>query len=268
MNFLKYLTLWGGLILPTLAFTADGGDGLEHPRRMGFVRSPHNAVQLLGASLVRVDKTWIKDQLPEKVSLEHAMKGFGVLEQGSLGSCTANAASGGLWGTHVKNGVNPFHAARLPLYYWSREEMKDVTAMHRDSGASLYDVARVLRERGYCDEKHAPYDVRKFKEKPDANVEAEAAKHKVLDGMGVAWIGPDVRAAQVALANGLPVVFGMTIHQDFVHLGADGVAKMPTWRDQSLGGHAMFLIGYDAKREVFIGQNSWGKNGAKKVHLR
>ncbi len=124
-------------------------------------------------------------------------------------------------------------------------------------------MTMVLRGRGYLDEKQAPYDVKMFKQKPAANIEEEAAKHKVSDDMGVAWIGSDVRAAQVALANGLPVVFGMTIHQDFVHLGAHGVAKMPTWRDRTAGGHAMFLTGYDAEREVFTGHNSWGERWGK-----
>ncbi|UNM06056.1 MAG: C1 family peptidase [Holosporaceae bacterium] len=147
-------------------------------------------------------------------------------------------------------------------------ERGDVTATQRDTGASLYDVTVVLREIGYLPEERAPYNVAAFTTKPTVKVKAEAAKHKVSDEMGVAWVGPDVRAAQVALANGLPVVFGMTIHQSFLHLGSDRVVEMPTWRDRQAGGHAMILTGYDADREVFMLQNSWGPRWGKKGYSR
>ena len=68
----------------------------------------------------------------------------------------------------------------------------------------------------------------------------------------------DVDTIKHALANKIPVVFGMSIYESFMSEATTttGVVSMPKNTEVLIGGHAMMLVGYD--KSNFIVRNSWG----------
>jgi C1A family cysteine protease len=64
----------------------------------------------------------------------------------------------------------------------------------------------------------------------------------------------DIRAALDAKH---PVVFGTPVWASIQNVGSDGIIPMPD-ATQTIGGHAMLIVGYDMSRRVYIIRNSWG----------
>lgn len=190
-------------------------------------------------------------KLPQKVDLRAK---FGpVNDQGPIGSCTAQAASDALEYLDRVAGRQVFDYSRLFIYYNSRK-FKD-----NDTGAYIRDVFKSLATFGACREKLWPYDIKSFAKKPVQKAFEEAEKHQAIEYMRVKQ-GNELRQV---LAEGFPVEFGMTIHQNFYDTGKNG--KVPAPKGPSCGGHAMLLVGYDMIAKEYIIRNSygtdWGANG-------
>ena len=99
--------------------------------------------------------------LPDTVDLRHVCSP--VEDQGSLGSCTAQALVGALEALEIKNGVAFADLSRLFVYYNERVIIHPVRS---DSGAMLRDGIKTLVRQGVCTEQRWPYAVSKFSKKP------------------------------------------------------------------------------------------------------
>ena len=89
-----------------------------------------------------------------------------VVDQGHLGSCTANAIVSGLREYLLKQSGRPFiPLSRLFLYYHEREIKGDI---QDDKGAILRDGMAVLEKIGVCPERY-PYS-EDFRDKPSSKV--------------------------------------------------------------------------------------------------
>ena len=108
---------------------------------------------------------------PEIVDLRGSMPP--VYDQGSLGSCTANA----LMAAFEFDAKYMFEGSRLFLYYNERCIENNVD---EDSGAYLRDGIESLRKHGVCRESLWPYDVSKYRDKPPAECYADGMRHQVL----------------------------------------------------------------------------------------
>ncbi len=66
------------------------------------------------------------------------------------------------------------------------------------------------------------------------------------------------------LAEGFPFVFGFTVYQSFESqsVADHGIVPMPASGEQSIGGHCVVAVGYDATKRLFIIRNSWGTGWA------
>lgn len=179
-----------------------------------------------------------------------------VYDQGSLGSCTANAIGGAHQMEHMKQGcADSFAPSRLFIYYGERAMEGTI---NEDAGAIIRDGMSFVADKGACRETLWPYDVDKFKVAPPAECYTDATAHKVISYHAVAHNLNEIKAC---LAEGYPVVFGFTVYESFesAEVARTGVMPMPNLRrEQCMGGHAVLAVGYDDTRKALIVRNSWG----------
>jgi len=193
--------------------------------------------------------------LPTKVDLRPGCSP--IVDQGSLGSCTANAIASGL----KEYKMSPLtRMSRLFLYF---EERQIEGTIGQDAGAMIGDGMRVAQEIGICPEADWPYDIRTFTQAPNKKDIADAAAYKLTEYHRVT----STDLAKAALAEGQPVVIGIEVYDSFESPGAaqTGFIPVPNPKKESvLGGHAVCVVGYDDNlkhgkyKGHFIVRNSWG----------
>jgi C1A family cysteine protease len=74
----------------------------------------------------------------------------------------------------------------------------------------------------------------------------------------------------VALAQGLPIVFGTFVPSEFYDI-ANKTGTMPDTAEAGQnpgGGHAMLLVGYDLATRTWLVRNSWGEEFAERGYFR
>jgi C1A family cysteine protease len=176
-----------------------------------------------------------------------------VLDQGRLGSCVANACSGALSALQKRQFGGEWPLSRLLLYYEGR---KIENTIQSDSGLMVRDAFKVLSKVGAAHENLHPYDIAKFTKKPPAKAYTDARKHTAIRYEAV---NVDPTSVRQAIAGGFVVVVGFSVLASFVtqQVAQTGVMPMPQPGEQVLGGHCVYLFGYDDGRQAFICRNSW-----------
>ena len=197
--------------------------------------------------------------LPESVDLSNNMPP--IVDQGTLGSCTANAIAGALGFLEISSKIEFEPLSRLFIYYNERC-MEDT--INEDAGAEIRDGIKSLVKYGACSEYLWPYDIREFTARPSICAYADAENHKVTLYRRVIC----ARDIKVALAEGYPVVIGVDVFNGFEteETTKSGIVPMPTDNEESLGGHAILVVGYDDTKNWFIIRNSWGLQAGDKGH--
>mmetsp|Transcript_77952 Transcript_77952/g.226158 ORF Transcript_77952/g.226158 Transcript_77952/m.226158 type:complete len:294 (-) Transcript_77952:119-1000(-) len=204
----------------------------------------------------------VRASLPRCVDLRPKQT-FPIYDQGTLGSCTANALGAAFEYEQIRQGLKSFPPSRLFIYYNERSLEGSVD---EDAGAYIRDGIKVMAKYGVCDEAFWPYDERRFTEKPDERAYKEAAKTKVLEYARVPQTLEDLKAC---LASGFPIAFGFVVYSSFQCCWTmmTGKMSMPMCCDAPMGGHAVQACGYDDDQRVFIVRNSWGEAWGAKGHF-
>lgn len=180
-----------------------------------------------------------------------------VYNQGSLGSCTANALAFGYEYTElIQHNKKEFMPSRLFIYYNERVLENTVAT---DSGASLSDGIKTLKNIGVCSEEQWKYNIDTFTIKPTDECYNIAKLHQINLFYAVAQ---ELKQLKAALIQGFPVVFGFIVYSNFedITVQRTGIMKMPTDHDTIVGGHAVAAVGFDDKKQHFIIRNSWGSD--------
>jgi C1A family cysteine protease len=174
-----------------------------------------------------------------------------VEDQGSLGSCTANAGVGLVeyferraFGRHID-------ASRLFLYKVTRNLMH----LTGDTGAFLRSTMEGLTVFGVPPEEYWKYVIADFDKEPSAFCYSFAQSYQAityyrLDPPGT---GPADLLARIKtyLAKGLPSMFGFTVYQSYGQSnGNGGKFPFPTRGEKVVGGHAVDAVGYDDNMKV------------------
>ena len=178
-----------------------------------------------------------------------------IQDQGQEGSCTgfgdARESGASLIRQKASNFGSPieFPSAAF-IYYNTRLASGDVTD---DSGATIHDTIAAIAQYGVCRSSAFPYVAGDYAVKPPAAAYSEAACHKGLKYWRVTkptagtarTLGPnEIAAIESAIAQNYPVVFGITLHESFEHVGADGIVPIPGPGDPIIGGPCMVVTGY------------------------
>lgn len=178
-----------------------------------------------------------------------------VLDQGQLGSCTANAIANAHHFDQLKQkDADAFAPSRLFVYYNERAAEGTINS---DAGAAIRDGIKSIATQGVCDELLVPYNIAKFTKKPIPAAYKAALLHKSIAYLAVPQVLDQMRAA---LASGVPFVFGFTVYESFESqaVAASGVVPIPAAHEKVLGGHAVLCVGYDDASQRFTVMNSWG----------
>jgi cathepsin K len=184
-----------------------------------------------------------------------------VGEQGEQGSCTCWAAVYGhlSYLLHVFDSL-PYtsgEALRSPAFVYNQTHAE---AGERDcsAGRSMRTVLAFLYQKGASSESLFPYNVPYCDEQPSSLAKENACQQGRIKG----WcqIPASVFLIRQLLDSGpgMPVVIAFHLPDNFKKM----TGKKPyshTFAGQNTnGGHVALIIGYDATRQSFIVQNSWG----------
>jgi len=128
----------------------------------------------------------------------------------------------------------------------------------KDEGMTLGGAINALQAKGACLMNSWPFDLEKVNKKPDEQCWDEAMSYKISKAMRIPC---EVEAMKQCLAEGYPIIFGLKLTQRFFCPPPSGMIPTPDPDDPKSaahGLHAMLIVGYNARQEVFIVRNSWG----------
>ncbi len=193
-----------------------------------------------------------------------------IENQGSLGSCTANAAVGLVEYFERRAHGRFIDASRLFLYKATR----DLLHWTGDTGAYLRSTMGALALFGVPPEEYWPYQIASFDVEPSSFCYSFAGNYKAMSYYRLDPSGtpPATRLARIKanLARGLPPIFGFTVYNSISQAATTGRIPFPGAGDRVIGGHAMLVVGYDDNLRItnttsgastigaLIVRNSWG----------
>ncbi|MFA5033011.1 MAG: C1 family peptidase [bacterium] len=194
-----------------------------------------------------------------------------IEDQGSLGSCTANAGVGLVeyferraFGKHID-------ASRLFLYKTTRNTLN----WTGDTGAFIRSTMGSLVLFGVPPEEHWKYKIADFDKEPSAFCYAFAQNYQALTYYRLDPAGTtkaDLLARiKTYISAGLPSMFGFTVYSSYTQADKTGKIPFPTAGEKTVGGHAIMAVGYDDDMKIkntngkavetkgaILIRNSWG----------
>lgn len=200
--------------------------------------------------------------LPERIDLRGMCSP--VEDQGLIGSCAANAVVGALEYHQRLSGQAVTDLSRLYVYYNARKIGGTVS---QDAGTFIHHVMASVLAFGACPERMWPYQQAMWATEPVQSC------YEVAERFGaISYARTDQGlGSKVAVANGLPVVFGVSLPTQMLQVEARETGKIESPRGNWLapsGGHAMLIVGYDETRQSWLVRNSWGADwGPEDGHL-
>lgn len=191
--------------------------------------------------------------LPAKVDLRSGCPP--VVDQGNLGSCTANAIAVMIGFLTKKEKKTFFPVSRLFIYY---QERSMEGTIRYDSGAYIRDGLTSVNRQGCPHESLWPYVINKFTTRPTPATYTDGLLHRVSQYQKID--NTNIAAMKSCLASGNTMVGGFSVYASFEsdYVARTGMVPYPALSEQLLGGHAVMICGYDDSIQRFICQNSWG----------
>ena len=183
------------------------------------------------------------------------------LDQGQLGSCTANGIAQMVYVAEMVAGLPAAVLARLFLYY---QERALEGTIGQDSGANIGDGMRMIAAKGIPPESAYPYLIEKFTQDPGPAVDRLAYDAKGALGVNYHPISSTgatlISDVEKALTGKMAVVFGCAVSEEFCSTIPNGTVQAPKSQADVAGGHCMSCVGHDHAGKRFLVKNSWGAN--------
>jgi len=233
-------------------------------RKYGWKRDPVSTLY----RLYRPHK--ITTLFPDTFDLPAAVPGqaaaFGLLDQGSLGSCTGfGCTRAAWWGLLAVNLSTPQPS---PLFQYYNERLID-DDVPNDDGSTITTGFQALKKYGICPETDWPYNPGAFAQQPPQNCYADAARQEALQEERLDGAQLAAQIMDALFNQKIPVVFGTDLFSQFESPQAaeTGVITDPPTGASPIGGHCMVIRGWDRSPASKCGapawkvMNSWGTWG-------
>jgi C1A family cysteine protease len=194
-----------------------------------------------------------------------------IEDQGSIGSCTAQAGVGLIEYFERRTYNKHVDASRLFLYKTTRNLLN----WTGDTGAYLRTTMGAIRLFGVPPEKYWPYNINKYDVEPDSFCYSFAQNYQAIQyyRLDTYSVTKDVLLTRIKryLAHGVPSMFGFTVFSSISQADNDGKIPFPDSGNEVLGGHAVMAVGYDDKLKIentsngnkttgaILIRNSWGR---------
>lgn len=181
-----------------------------------------------------------------------------ILNQESLGSCSAFASTQWRMALYVLGGGTYERLSELADYYEERVLNNTVSS---DSGATMQEAVQVLEQFGAMPEADDPYDPNYAKNFTQAPLNDWVAALKLLPSQAF-YIGNNLDDVKDAAAQGMPIMFGIEVFAELEGglCAQTGWLEMPADPSNSLGGHMVNIIGYDDDLQALLCLNQWGQD--------
>lgn len=216
-----------------------------------------------------------------------------VQDQGEIGSCTAHAAQAFVDLELRAHGIaNPPPISRLFQYAASRVEDGAQPTLNApvsrsvfsqqlsdDSGATIASAVKSLLDFGAVPESLYPYRITKFKQTPDNYLFYLAQLYFNAFPASAAPVAQDVASIKKRLSAGKSVIIGINCYDSIMSDAAakTGFVQMPKQDEESQGGHAVLIVGFDDRQTIsgkanpfyqhFILRNSWSARWGDKGYF-
>ena len=194
-----------------------------------------------------------------------------IENQGTLGSCTANAGVGMVEFFERKVFGKHIDGSRLFLYKVSR----GLLHWTGDTGSFLRTTMASLVLFGVPPEEYWPYVVDDYEKEPSGFCYAFAQNYQAISYYRLDPPGTSAEALlnqiKTNLASSLPAIFGFTVYNSYTQAATTGKIPYPTPGEKINGGHAIMAVGYDDNMKILntntgavettgaiLIRNSWG----------
>lgn len=201
-------------------------------------------------------------QLPERIDLR--MHCPPIEDQLTTNSCVANAVIGALELHQKKAGLPLTDLSRLFVYYNARS-LSD--AEGQDTGSYIHHGMAAILAYGACEARMWPFEKAMVTSKPTDACYQNATRYEAVQYART----PRGTSALTALAQGLPVVFGIYAPGEYYQIAAQtGAMPKPDQvvTTQPPSGHAMLIVGYDLADKTYLVRNSWSAKWADQGYFR
>jgi C1A family cysteine protease len=189
-----------------------------------------------------------------------------VEDQGTQGTCTANAGAGLLEHLERKTYGTYIDHSRKFLYKMARQ-LNDVTG---DVGATVPATLGSIVIFGMPPEKYWPYS-KGVDDQPTAFVHGLAQNYQGTNYVNISKAGTTpaqfLNNMKINITSGLPVIFGFTMYSSISSCD-NGYIKYPLPGETAEGGHCVISVGFNDTVEInngsytstgaFYIKNSWG----------
>jgi len=194
-----------------------------------------------------------------------------IENQGSLGSCTANAGVGMYEYFERRAFGSHSNASRIFLYKVTR----NLLGWTGDTGAYLRTTMAAMVLFGTPPEKFCPYVIADFDKEPTAFCFAFAQNYQALQYYRLDPPGISKAAFLATVKNyltaGYVSIIGFTVYNSYAQAATSGKIPFPVPADKVVGGHAIAIVGFDDNMKIkntgpggmettgaLIIRNSWG----------
>lgn len=245
----------------------------EHPDLRDYTPRDRKISELL--TKTRFPKA-LESSDPDRVDLRSWCSP--IRNQGSLGSCTAQAGVGLLEFFEKKAFGKYIDASPLFLYKATRNLMQ----LKGDTGAYIRTTLGAIVLFGVPPEKYWRYttSIFSFDAEPPAFCYAFGENFKAVNyfKFDTAGVSPSALLLLIKknLVSGLASMFGFTVYRSIDQAEKKGKIPLPCPNEGVLGGHAVVAVGYDDKMVIrnescsletkgaLLIRNSWGEKWGEK----
>jgi len=184
-----------------------------------------------------------------------------VGNQQYTGSCVGWASAYGLRNWLRYNATNQQQPKFSVRFVWMGAKEDDpfqLNVAFELSGTRIRDAFKLMQKAGACPDRLWPFSRQLPNPDYEERIKREAMRHRI----GIYYSLQTNTERRVHLAKEGPFVVGVPVYSNWATIDASGVVPDPagTFR----GGHALLVVGYDDRQQMFKFQNSWGTSWGQK----